>query len=465
MSNCLFFSYLTVCLKFDRILLMKISPEQILLKLLDSGFDAFYVGGCVRDKLRGVKSDDVDVATNAKLADIKKLFPRSKIVGEAFSVAIVDKVEVATFRQDGPYSDFRHPDYVKFVSSIEEDLSRRDFTINAMAENVDGKIIDLFGGQQDLNNKIIKFVGEPELRISEDPIRALRACRFAALIGGEIETFSKKAIIKTHHFLGNVARERVQLELNKILKLENCEAALFMLSDLKLLPNIFSRLSKSIDFPQNHYHAEDCWVHAVKATQAIKKKNNLKLLLAGLLHDVAKPFSRVRGEDGLTHFYGHEIKGEKLVEEELRNLKYSKEIIEYVKEGTRFHMSQLMFVRGMKDSTVRRLMSKLKYIPVRDLVRLQIADIRGNLKNPFTFAEQKRLMKYALGRIREVEKKEYALKISDLAIDGKDVMEILGLPAGREVGEKLKFCFEKVLQNPKLNERKALLEIVASENL
>ncbi len=436
------------------------SPEQILLKFGDAGFDAFYVGGCVRDKLRGVKSDDVDVATNAKLTDIKKLFPTAKIVGEAFSVALVNHVEVATFRQDGPYSDFRHPDYVKFVSSIEEDLSRRDFTINAMAENIDGKIIDLFGGQQDLKNKIVKFVGEPELRISEDPIRALRACRFAALIDGEIEKVSKKAIIKTHHFLGNVAKERVQLELNKILKLENREAALFMLADLKLLPNIFSKLSKSVDFPQNHYHAEDCWVHAVKVTQAIKKKNNLKLLLAGLLHDVAKPFSRVRGEDGLTHFYGHEIKGERLVEEELRNLKYSNEIIEYVKEATRFHMSQLMFVKGMKDSTVRRLMSKLKHIPVRDLVRLQIADIRGNLKNPFVFSEQKRLMKYALGRIREVEKKEYALKISDLAINGEDVMEILGVQAGKEVGEKLKFCFEKVLQNPELNERETLLKII-----
>jgi len=442
---------------------MKNTPKQILLKLANAGFDAFYVGGCVRDKLRGVKYVDVDIATKAKLADIKNLFPQAKIVGEAFSVALVDKVEVATFRQDGPYSDFRHPDYVKFVSSIEEDLSRRDFTINAMAEKATGEIIDLFEGQMDLKNKIVRFVGEPDLRISEDPIRALRACRFAALIDGEIEQKSKKAIIKTSHFLKNVARERVQLELNKILKLENREAALFMLADLKLLSSIFSKLPKSIDFPQNHFHAEDCWVHAVKATQAINKKN-INLLLAGLLHDVAKPFSRIKGEDGIIHFYGHEIKGEKLVEKELRDLKYSNETIQYVKEATRFHMSQLMFVKGMKDSTVRRLMSKLKHLPVRDLVRLQIADIRGNLKNPFSFAEQRRLMKYALKRIREIEKKKYALKITDLAIDGKDVMNDLGISAGKKVGDILNNCFEKVLQKPELNNREDLLKIVASEN-
>jgi len=440
---------------------MKHNSEKILLKLTDSGFDAYYVGGCVRDKLRGVKSVDVDIATNAKLDKIKKLFPKARIVGEAFSVALVDNVEVATFRQDGPYSDFRHPDYVKFVSSIEEDLSRRDFTVNAMAENSDGKIIDLFGGREDLNSKIIKFVGEPELRITEDPIRALRACRFATLIGGKIEPVSRKAIVDLHSLLGNVARERIQLELNKILMLKNREAALFLLAELNLLHNVLPELSKSIDEPQNYFHAEDCWVHAVKSTQAVKKKN-LKLLLAALLHDVAKPLSRIQDEDGMDHFYGHEIMGEKLVEKELRYLKYSKEIIEYVKEATRFHMSRLMFVKEMKDATVRRLMSKLKYLPVRDLLRIQIADMRGNLREPYSLIEQRELMKYALGRIREIEAKDYALKITDLAINGKDIMEAFEMPACREIGEKLQYCFEKVLQNPELNERETLLKLIGN---
>jgi len=438
---------------------MKNNSEKILFKLIDSGFEAYYVGGCVRDKLRGVKSVDVDIATNAKLKKIKELFPKARIVGEAFSVALVDNVEVATFRQDGPYSDFRHPDYVKFVSSIEEDLSRRDFTVNAMAEDREGKIIDLFGGQEDLKNKTIKFVGEPEQRITEDPIRALRACRFAALIGGKIEPASKKAILDLHNLLENVAKERIQLELNKILLLEDREKALFMLEELKLLHNVLPELSKSINEPQNYYHSEDCWVHAVKSTQAVKKKN-LKLLLAALLHDVAKPISRTKDENGVDHFYGHEVMGEELVEKELRYLKYSKETIEYVKEATRFHMSRLMFVKEMRDSTVRRLMSKLKYLPVRDLLRIQIADMRGNLREPYSLSEQLELMKYALGRIREIEAKDYALKITDLAINGKDIMEELGIPAGREVGKILKNCFEKVLQNPELNERETLLELI-----
>ncbi len=438
---------------------MKNNSEQILLKLIDSGFEAYYVGGWVRDKLRGVKSVDIDVATNAKLDSIKKLFPKARIVGEAFSVALVDNVEIATFRQDGPYSDFRHPDYVKFVSSIDEDISRRDFTINAMAEDSEGNIIDLFGGQEDLKNKIIRFVGEPELRITEDPIRALRACRFASLIGGEIEPASRKAIVDLHHFLANVSKERIQLELNKILMLENRETALFLLADLKLLHNVLPELSKSIDEPQNYFHAEDCWVHAVKSTQAVKKKD-LKLLLSALLHDVAKPLSRIQDENGMDHFYGHEIMGERLIEKELRYLKYSKETIEYVKEATRFHMSRLMFVKEMKDATVRRLMSKLKHLPVRDLLRIQIADMRGNLRKPYSLLEQRRLMKYALGRIREIEAKDYALKITDLAINGKDIMEALELPACREIGEKLKYCFEKVIQNPELNERETLLKLL-----
>ncbi len=438
--------------------------EKVLKELLSAGFSAYYVGGCVRDLLRGKTSSDIDIATNATLEDIKKVFPKAAIIGEAFSVALVHKIEVATFRQDGPYSDFRHPDFVKIVPTVEEDLSRRDFTINAIAMDIDGNIIDPFNGKKDLENKIVRFVGEPRKRLFEDPIRALRACRFASLISGKIESESKKVILQNHSLLKKIAKERIQLELNKILMLDNREDALFLLSELHLLEEILPELAKSVDVPQNGYHAEDCWTHAVKSTQAVVKKD-LKLRLATLLHDIAKPKQRTRDDDGIDHFYSHEVAGVKIVEKELRNLKYSLETIGYVKEATRYHMTRIMFVPEMKDATIRRLMGRLKYISIRDILRLQIADMRGNLREPFSLKEQIELLRYVLKRIRRIEKEDHALKITDLAINGIDIINIFKIKPGRKVGKALQYCLEEVLKKPELNTKKDLIFLLKSKYL
>jgi len=436
--------------------------EKIIKKLVSAGFSAYYVGGCVRDLLRGKNSSDIDVATNATLEEIKNLFPNAAIIGEAFSVALINKIEVATFRQDGPYSDFRHPDFVKIVPTVEEDLSRRDFTINAIAMDINGNLVDPFSGKEDLKNKVVKFVGNPRKRLFEDPIRALRACRFAALINGEIEDESREVILKNHNLLQKVARERLQLELNKILMLDNRESALFLLSELHLLEEILPELSKSIDVPQNGYHAEDCWTHAVKSTQAVVKKD-LKLRLSALLHDIAKPKQRTRDDDGIDHFYNHETAGVKMVEKELRNLKYSLQTIGYVKEATRYHMTRIMFVPEMKDSTIRRLMGRLKYISVRDILRLQIADMRGNLREPFSLKDQIKLLRYVLKRIRKIEKEDHALKLTDLAINGKDIISIFKIKPGRKVGKALQYCLEEVLKNPELNTKEKLISLLKNK--
>ncbi len=436
--------------------------ESIIRKLLGAGFSAYYVGGCVRDFLRGKVSSDIDISTNANLSEIKKLFPKALIIGEAFSVALVNKIEVATFRQDGPYSDFRHPDFVRIVPTIEEDLSRRDFTINAIAMDINGDLVDPFNGKEDIKNKIVRFVGNPEKRLVEDPIRAFRACRFAALLGGTIEAESRKVIVANHSLLKKVARERIQLELNKTLMLTDRESALFLLSSLHLLEEIMPALATSINVPQNGYHAEDCWTHAVKATQAVEKKD-IKLRLSALLHDIAKPKQRTRDEEGVDHFYGHETKGVKMVEKELRELKYSLQIIGYVKEATRYHMTRIMFVPEMKDSTIRRLMGKLKYVTIRDVLRLQIADMRGNLRDPYSFEEQMKFLKYALKRIRKIEKDDHALKITDLAINGEDIIEIFKIKPGRRVGKALKFCLDKVLKDPELNTKEELILLLGKK--
>ena len=238
--------------------------------------------------------------------------------------------------------------------------------------------------------------------------------------------------------------------------LNDRESALFLLSELHLLEEITPSLAKSIDVPQNGYHAEDCWTHAVKATQAVEKKD-LKLRLSALFHDIAKPQTRTRDEEGIDHFYGHEAKGVKMVDKELRDLKYSLHTIGYVKEATRFHMTRVMFVPEMKDTTIRRLMGRLNCISIRDLLRLQIADMRGNLREPFTLEEQMKLLRYVLKRIRRIEKEDHALKITDLAINGDDIMKIFKIKQGRKLGKALQYCLEEVLKKPELNTKDRLV--------
>jgi putative nucleotidyltransferase with HDIG domain len=434
--------------------------DAVLDTLVAAGYQAYYVGGCVRDRVRGLQPHhDIDVATNAPLTDICRILPRAHVVGEAFSVALVDDVEVATFRRDGPYSDYRHPDHVTLVQTIEEDLSRRDFTINAMAQDRAGNLVDPFGGRADLEAHVIRFVGVPVQRLREDPVRALRACRFAAMIGGRVEARTAEAIRADHGLVHHVARERVQQELNKMLMLDDRATALQLLQDFGLLPHVLPRLARSVGVPQEGSHGEDCWEHAVACTQAVEKRS-LRLRLAALLHDIGKPATRTRDEDGTDHFYRHNVDGVSLAEEELRELRYSADIIAYVQDGVRHHLTRVMFCREMTDTAIRRLMGKLTHMPIRDLLRLQLADWRANFATPVPVEEELAMLRYVLGRIRHIEAENHALKVTDLAIDGRDVMRVLGEGEGARVGEALRFCLEAVLAEPEKNEREELLRLV-----
>ncbi len=435
-------------------------PREIQARLVQAGFQAYYVGGCVRDWLRGVPCADVDIATNAGLADITRLFPRAKVVGEAFSVALVDGVEIATFRQDGPYTDYRHPDYVRVVATIDEDLSRRDFTMNAMALGPDSILIDPFGGQRDLTDRVVRFVGDAAQRLREDPIRAIRACRFVALIGGTLDAAARVAMQAHGALLDHVPRERIQLELNKILVLDQCGPALHLLEQTGLLPHVLPRVAVMVGVPQNIVHAEECWTHTVACVAGVRKKK-LALRLAALVHDIGKPASRTTDATGADHFYGHEKIGVTLAEQELRELRCSNDMIAYVNEAIAEHLHRLMFREEMRDSTIRRLMSRLTVLPIRDLLRLQLADLRANFRVPYTEQEIRGLLTYALRRIRAIEAAQHALKIADLCITGADVMRHLGIGPGPQVGAALRHCFEQVLQQPELNTRAALLQMLA----
>jgi putative nucleotidyltransferase with HDIG domain len=435
------------------------TADAVVDALVAAGYDAYYVGGCVRDRLRGLTPHDIDVATNATLEDIRRIVPSARIVGEAFSVAIVGDVEVATFRRDGPYSDYRRPDYVSIVGAIEEDLARRDFTINAMAESRDGVLTDPYGGRRDLSDGVIRFVGDPEARLQEDPVRALRACRFAATIEGTLCDDTVAAIRAKLALVRHVARERVQQELNRMLMLPDRATALHLLEKLGLLPHTMPRMALSAGVPQEGSHGEDCWEHAVACTQAVDKRS-LRLRIAALLHDIGKPATRTRDDDGADHFYRHNIEGMALAEEELRELRYSTEIIAYVQEGVRHHLTRLVFCREMTDTAIRRLMSKLTHMPMRDLLRLQLADWRANFAEPVPRDEELEMLRYALSRIRHIETENHALKVTDLAIDGHDVMAALGQGAGAHVGAALHHCLETVLADPEKNTRAELLKLI-----
>ncbi|MBR4466540.1 HD domain-containing protein [bacterium] len=430
--------------------------ENILTRLKEAGYEAFLVGGCVRDALLGIPCEDFDIATSARPKDIKKLFPKCRAVGQAFAVMLVDGLEVATFRNDGTYSDYRHPDSITYADSIEEDLSRRDFTVNAMAYDGE-KIIDPYDGRSDLENRIIRFVRNARERMREDPLRALRACRFAAKIDGKLEPKTRKAIKDLGHLIDMVSVERRQQELTKMLLGKNPDLALRLVGELGLLPYLFLDLVPSIGCTQPPHHLEDCWEHALQTLKSAKRID-LPLRLACLLHDIAKPACRKEVEKDRFIFYNHDILGEKMVRKALTDLRFSNETIDKVSEYTRYHMRPLLYSFHMKDPALQRLIGALRYITIRDLIRFMLCDVRGNMTNKgkgFSFTLE--LARPVMRRIRRIEKEKRVLHIKDLPVNGNDLMKELGIPPGPEVGKLLAKLYSLALQKPKLATREKLL--------
>lgn len=437
---------------------VKIPPkvENILARLKGAGFAAFLVGGCVRDTLLGIPCDDFDIATSARPKDIKKLFPKCRAVGQAFAVMLVDGLEVATFRNDGTYSDYRHPDSITYADSIEEDLSRRDFTVNAMA--YDGEnIVDPFDGKSDLENRIIRFVGSARKRMREDPLRALRACRFAAKIDGTITPSSAKAIKDLSHLVDFVSKERRQQELSKMLMGPRPEKALALVGRLGLLPYLILDLVPSMGCQQPPHHKEDCWEHALLTLKNAKKKD-LSFRLACLVHDIAKPLAKAEKEGGACTFYKHEVLGEKMVGKALKDLKYSNEIIETVAEYTRYHMRPLLFDSHMKDPALQRLIGGLRYISFRDLIRFMLCDLRGNAyhtNEPFSYTLK--ITRPIMERYYRIMREKRILKLSDLPVTGEDIMRELKIQPGPKVGEILNKLYAFALNKPRSATREKLL--------
>ncbi len=437
-------------------------------KLRSTGHQAYVVGGCVRDAIRGVEPADWDVATDATPGEIQKVFRRS-LYTNRFGTVVVRvggpagsdnsrEIEVTTYRIEAGYSDHRRPDEVAFTESLHEDLSRRDFTMNAMAWSPEhgGTIVDPFAGQRDLEARVVRAVGDPDERFREDALRMLRAVRFAAVLGFTIEPETASAIARSAKLAASLSGERIQQELVKILRGPVPSVGFRMLSNLELLGVIAPELEECRRTPQEKVAAENVFEHSLATIDAAAAEmpagtppdEDLVLRLAALLHDVGKPDTF---DDG--HFHQHEFVGEAKARQILRRWKFDKATVEAVGHLIRHHM--FWYQPDWTSSAVRRFIRKvgLERIPV--LFALRKADNVGSgARAPRMYALNELWL-----RVQEEIHRATAFSKSDLVIDGNDVMSELGIGPGRDVGRILDELFERVLDEPELNTPERLLAL------
>ena len=418
--------------------------EHIIDRLCQNGFAAYVTGGAVRDFLAGKPGHDEDIVTNARPDQIAHLFADQvvKFVGKSFPVASINGIDVATFRKDKHQGIGDRNCTFEFADSLEEDLSRRDLTINTLTWcQFNGDVIDLFGGRADLEAKIIRFVGDPAARIHQDPNRIIRACRFLAKFEGEFAPETLDAL-RNHRFLvrDHVDKERIRVEILKALELPRPSLFFQALADIGVLEFIFPDLVKCIGHDHGKWHREDVWTHNLIVGDSISPKFPL-LRLAGFLHDVGKPECWERNGDG--RFVGHEKEGARIARENLTSLRFSIEEIETVANFIAVHM---LPIGHLNAKGIRSLFAKLADFNVsfEEFIRLRVADRTGNLaKDNFTFNDVKDILR----RFRKVLIGQAAPSVKNLAVNGNDVINILNIKPGPKIGFVLRQLFEFVLEN------------------
>jgi tRNA nucleotidyltransferase/poly(A) polymerase len=430
--------------------------KYIVQKIINTGFECYYVGGFVRDSIMGIKSEDIDLATNAKPHELAIIFAGDKIdfVGETFKVLIVNGIEVATYRRDHYFGGSDKNCKIEYAETIEEDLSRRDLTINALAQCAKtGKIIDPFGGIDDIKMRRIRFVGDPYKRINEDPNRMIRAARFAAKLQGAIHNNTLEAIRNSHGLFNNIAKERISQEIIKAMKIKNASNFFIALHDMRLLQYIFPTLDKCWEHDGGPHHAEDLFTHMMTAGDYLSTRCYI-LKLAGYLHDIGK----VKAYDPVERsFHGHEKTGEYGVEKELKSLKFSNDDINKIKAYIRYHMRN----NYGKEKSIRKLVRELNEsgINYRSHTRLKCADRAGNFNKPnFKYSEIKNiLLKY---ENLFTGKEDSVFSIKDLKINGNDLIETFDLKPGKIIGDILRFTLEMVYDNKITNDKEDILNFL-----
>lgn len=438
--------------------------RSVLARFKEAGFDAFVVGGSVRDLLLGKPPKDWDITTDATPEQMMRTFPRTVPTGVKHGTVTIltagRAVEATTYRVEAGYSDHRRPDQVKFVSDLRDDLARRDFTINAMALAANGRLVDHFGGLRDLEDRIIRAVGDPAERFEEDALRMLRAVRFAAQLGFDIEPATRAAIKPLAATLRHVSAERIRDEFAKAITSPNPVDALEALRETGLLAEFLPELLEGYGMEQNRHHRFTVWEHNLFAMASVPPQ--LHLRLAALLHDVGKPRSLSTDGKGDRHFFNHEIIGADIAYRLLKRLRFDNATTLKATHLIRHHMT-LHLNRDMKDSAIRRLINRVGLESMDDLIRLREADRAASGKKPGPVSAGTLEL---LRRIDRILKEDAAFSLKDMAVGGNDIMAATGIKPGPLVGKVLARLFEEVLDDPSLNDRDRLLaragELVAA---
>jgi tRNA nucleotidyltransferase (CCA-adding enzyme) len=433
--------------------------------LKSAGFEAYVVGGSLRDLLLGIDPDDWDVATNAIPEEIQQLFPDSFYENKFGTVTVVTKskapslqqIQITPYRTEGAYADHRHPNEVQFTKSLEEDLKRRDFTINALALDIDGedeisikKIIDLFQGIDDLKKGIVRAVGNPTERFQEDALRIIRAVRLATKLDFEIDIQTAQAMQGKAYLLGSIAVERIGEELKKMMMTEFPDRGFEILRELGLLQFVVAELEEGWKIGQNKHHVYTVWEHNLRALKyAAEQKWEFDVRMAALLHDVGKPRSK-QGDGPDSTFYNHEVIGAKMAREMLMRLKFPKDFVVKVAKLVRYHLFYYN-VDEVSESSVRRLIRKVGPEDMDDLIKVRICDRIGS-GVPKAEPYKLRHFRFLIEKLARDP-----ISVGMLKVDGGDVMRITNIEPGPKVGFLLNILLEEVLDDPTHN-RKVYLE-------
>lgn len=421
--------------------------------LHSSGHEAYIVGGSVRDMIMGLRANDFDITTSATPDQIKAALNGYTTVDTGIKHGTVtfvyekEPIEITTYRIDGEYKDSRHPESVKFTKNLENDLSRRDFTVNALVYNESEGIIDLFGGQNDIKNKILKAIGDPKKRFEEDALRILRGVRFASQLGFEIEENTKKAMIECAHLLHNISSERINTEISKFLLGKNVKKAL--LDNYEIIGEIIPEIKEMHGFEQNSkYHIYDVLTHTAVAIESVAPILHLRLTM--LLHDTGKPKTYSQDENGQGHFYGHAKVSTEIAESFLNKYRYDNQTKEKVIQLVKIHDTPIELDRVFIKKRMNRLGKDLFF----DLLKVKRAD---NLaQNPKHFWLDK-LDKFDIIAKEIIE--ENCFTLSSLNVNGSDLIS-LGF-CGKEIGNMLNTLLLEVIEEKLPNEKEALLKRAA----